>query len=95
MGWFVSMANHRARKGERPCYYSVFFFFFFFFFFFVVVFLDPVLMVMLSDYPPIICRAPSLPKTPGSCGLGLLSRPFFRLKKDSMPLFLPLPLPPA
>ena len=35
----------------------------------------------------IICRAPSFPRTPGSCGLGLLSRPFFRLKKESMPLF--------
>ena len=35
------------------------------------------------------CRAPILPKTPASLGLGLLSLPFFRDRKPStLPLFL-------
>ena len=36
----------------------------------------------------IICRAPSFPRTPGSVGFGLRSRPFF-LRKENMPLFDP------
>lgn len=42
-----------------------------------------------------ICRVPSLPRTPGSVGLGLRSRPFFRLKNESIPLLPGLPLLPA
>lgn len=42
-----------------------------------------------------ICRAPSLPRTPGSCGFGLLSRPFLRLRKESIPLLVDFPLPLA
>lgn len=33
-----------------------------------------------------IWRAPSLPSTPGSVGLGLRSRPFLRLRKANIPL---------
>ena len=39
-----------------------------------------------------ICRAPSFPRIPGSVGLGLRSRPFFRVRNESIPPLEALPL---
>lgn len=50
--------------------------------------------VPLTPVQLMICRAPSLPSTPGSCGLGLRSRPFLRLRNESMPPLPALPFPP-
>src|SRR5271168_3406823 len=47
-------------------------------------------MISLIQLELRICLAPCFPRIPGSFGFGLRSRPFFLLKKPSIPLLPPL-----